>query len=166
MAITDRNLSVGTQLYAKYKGQTYRAEVVSVDLLPKGMLPKEAPADPDPRLVREIRYRVEGKDELFKSPSAAGTAVTGKACNGWTFWTVGEPPIPPEPTPKETKARAPRTRKPKASKASNGEAVEGPEIPDGTVGKHANGTFACEVCGAEFADEGQVTGHYIEVHAS
>ena len=28
MAITDRNLSVATQLHAKYKGVTYRAEVV------------------------------------------------------------------------------------------------------------------------------------------
>jgi len=27
MAITDRNLNVGTQLYGKYKGQTYTAEV-------------------------------------------------------------------------------------------------------------------------------------------
>ena len=34
------------------------------------------------------------------------------------------------------------------------------------VGKHANGKFACEVCGAEFEGEGQVTSHYIEVQAS
>ena len=28
MAITDRNLSVGTKLYARYKGLTHHAEVV------------------------------------------------------------------------------------------------------------------------------------------
>jgi hypothetical protein len=55
MAIQDRNLSVGTKLYARYKGQTYMAEVVEVQALPKGMPPKDAPADPDPRLVTEIR---------------------------------------------------------------------------------------------------------------
>src|SRR5207245_9448782 len=95
MAITDRNLSVGTQLHAKYKGVTYRAEVV---------------LNPNATGDRPIAYRVEGKDELFKSPSAAGTAITEKACNGWAFWTVGDPPIatevgPANETPKPAKAR-------------------------------------------------------------
>src|SRR5881275_1380771 len=76
MAIQDRNLNVGTKLNARYKGQTYTAEVV---------LNPEATGD------RPIGYKVEGKDQLFKSPSAAGTAVTGLACNGWAFWSVGEP---------------------------------------------------------------------------
>ena len=75
MAIQDRNLSVGTKLCARYKGQTYTAEVV---------LNPEATGD------RPIAYKVEGKDELFKSPSAAGTAITEKACNGWAFWSVGD----------------------------------------------------------------------------
>ena len=145
MAITDRNLSVGTQLYAKYKGQTHTAELVE----------KEGAK----------LYRLEDGRE-FKSPSAAGTAITGKACNGWAFWTVGEPPIEKEPEPKETKAaKAPRTWKAKTTKGQNG-ATEQPQIPDGTVAKHANGKFACEVCGAQFEDEGQVTSHYIETHAS
>ncbi len=144
MAITDRNLSAGTQLYAKYKGQTYTAEVVE----------KEGAK----------LYRLEDGRE-FMSPSAAGTAISGKACNGWAFWTVGEPPIEQEPEPPTApKAdKAPRTKKAKAQTAENGEP---PQIPDGTVGKHANGKFACEVCGVEFEDEGQVTSHYIETHAS
>src|SRR6266513_1979928 len=75
MAIQDRNLSVGTKLYARYKGQTHTAEVV---------LNPEATGD------RPIAYKVDGKDELFKSPSAAGTAATEKACNGWAFWSVGD----------------------------------------------------------------------------
>ena len=147
MAITDRNLSVGTKLYAEYKGQTHTAEVIEVE--------------------GKTRYRVQGrgKEETFNSPSAAGTAVTGKACNGWAFWTVGEPPIAPEQKTPETKpAKAPRQRKAKTTATASGETT--PEIPDRTVGKHANGNFACEVCGAEFDDEGSVTAHYVEAHAS
>src|SRR6266540_4824920 len=70
MAIIDRNLSVGTKLYARYKGQTHRAEVIE----------KEG----------ATAYRLSDGRE-FKSPSAAGTAITEKACNGWAFWSVGEP---------------------------------------------------------------------------
>ena len=50
MAIQDRNLSLGTQLYAKYKGQTYTAEVVEAE--------------------GKTRYRVHGKEGTFNSPSA------------------------------------------------------------------------------------------------
>ena len=69
MAIQDRNLSVGTKLYARYKGQTHRAEVIEKD--------------------GGTAYRLSDGRE-FKSPSAAGTAVTEKACNGWAFWSVGD----------------------------------------------------------------------------
>src|SRR5437867_5862086 len=69
MAIQDRNLSVGTKLYARYKGQTYTAEVIDKEGKPG--------------------YRLADGRE-FKSPSAAGTAITGLACNGWAFWSVGD----------------------------------------------------------------------------
>src|SRR6266498_4299215 len=103
MAITDRNLSVGTQLHAKYKGQTYRAEVV---------------LNPNATGDRPIAYKVEGRDELFKSPSAAGTAITEKACNGWAFWSVGDGaentgPVTStktRPAPKLTPAPKPQTK--------------------------------------------------------
>src|SRR6266542_207367 len=75
MAIQDRNLNVGTKLYARYKGQTYRAEVV---------------LNPNATGDRPIAYKVEGNDELFKSLFATGTATTEKACNGWAFWSVGD----------------------------------------------------------------------------
>ena len=65
MAIQDRNLSVGTKLYARYKGATHTAEVVDKEGKPG--------------------YRLADGRE-FKSPSAAGTAITGLACNGWAFW--------------------------------------------------------------------------------
>src|SRR5437773_12558824 len=69
MAIQDRNLSVGTELYARYKGATHTAEVVDKEGKPG--------------------YRLADGRE-FKSPSAAGTAITGLACNGWAFWSVGD----------------------------------------------------------------------------
>src|SRR6266511_2942235 len=69
MAIQDRNLSVGTKLYARYKGQTYTTEVIEKD--------------------GGTAYRLSDGRE-FKSPSAAGTAITEKACNGWAFWSVGD----------------------------------------------------------------------------
>jgi hypothetical protein len=69
MAIENRNLTAGTRLLAKYKGQTY---VCTVQEGEEG----------------KIEYVLEdGKS--FKSPSAAGSAVMGgSACNGWRFWTV------------------------------------------------------------------------------
>ena len=68
MPIENRNLAVGTKLVTKYKKETYHAEVV------EGQEGK-------------VRYRLEDGRE-FKSPSAAGTAITNKACNGWAFWSV------------------------------------------------------------------------------
>src|SRR6266699_397383 len=68
MAITDRNLSVGTKVHAPYKGSTHTAEVIEKEGKPG--------------------YRMADGRE-FKSPSAAGTAITGLACNGWAFWSVG-----------------------------------------------------------------------------
>ena len=68
MAIENRNLTEGIRLVACHKKQDYSCVVAKGD---KG------------RLV----YRLaDGRD--FKSPSAAGAAITGKACNGWVFWTL------------------------------------------------------------------------------
>jgi len=70
MAIADRDLKVGTKLVATYKKQAHHAQVVEGE-------------------GGKLRYRLEDGRE-FKSLSAAGTAVTGKSCNGWTFWSVEE----------------------------------------------------------------------------
>ena len=68
MAIENRNLEARTKLIAKFKKEEYRAEVIAG---------KEG----------KVKYRLaDGKE--FKSPSSAGTAITGKACNGWAFWSV------------------------------------------------------------------------------
>jgi len=44
----------------------------------------------------EGQYRLADGRE-FKSPSAAGTAITGKACNGWAFWSLEPDGAPAEP---------------------------------------------------------------------
>ena len=68
MPIENRNLEPGTKLVAIYKKETYRAEVNAGE-------------------EGKVFYRLEN-GRKFKSPSAAGTAITGKACNGWAFWSV------------------------------------------------------------------------------
>ena len=69
MAIQDRNLKSRTKLIAKYKKEEYRAEVIAGEEEGK------------------VKYRLtDGRD--FKSLSSAGTAITGKACNGWAFWSI------------------------------------------------------------------------------
>ncbi len=67
MPINDRNLKPGTRLVGKYHKQTYTCEVVEVE--------------------GKLKFRLQDGRE-FKSPSAAGMAITGKSCNGWAFWSV------------------------------------------------------------------------------
>ena len=69
MAIENRDLEAGTKLIAKYKKEEYRAEVIAGEEEGK------------------VKYRLADGRE-FKSPSSAGTAITGKACNGWAFWSI------------------------------------------------------------------------------
>jgi hypothetical protein len=68
MPIENRNLTKGTKLTGRYHKQTYSCEVVE---------------DAEGKL----RYHLEDGRE-FKSPSAAGMAITGHSCDGWKFWSV------------------------------------------------------------------------------
>ena len=69
MAIENRDLSAGTKLVARYKGQTHEALVLIDDAGKPG-------------------YELDGKT-IFRSLSAAGSAVMGgTACNGWRFWSL------------------------------------------------------------------------------
>jgi hypothetical protein len=70
MPIENRNLEPGTKLIANYKKETYHALVVA-------------------SAEGKVLYQLSPYDgREYKSPSSLGTAVTGKACNGWTFWSV------------------------------------------------------------------------------
>ena len=98
MPIENRNLEAGTKLIANYKKETYNALVVA-------------------SAEGKVLYQLSPYDgREFKSPSSLGSAVTGKACNGWTFWSVDtsdtqveaqtdnaqEPPAEVEAGPEET----------------------------------------------------------------
>ena len=82
MAIENRNLEAGVKLIAKYKKKEFRAEVVAGE-------------------EGKVKYRLADGRE-FKSPSAAGTAITGKACNGWAFWSIEPNGSQTEPEEQET----------------------------------------------------------------
>ena len=69
MAIENLDLELGTKLIAKYKKAEYRAGVVTGG-------------------EGKVKDRLADGRE-FKSASSAGTAITGKACNGWAFWSIG-----------------------------------------------------------------------------
>ena len=89
MAIENRNLEAGTKLIARYKKQEYRAEVIAGE-------------------GDKIMYRLNDGRQ-FKSPSAAGTAITGEACNGWAFWSVEPDSSHTEPDGAETLEQASAT---------------------------------------------------------
>ena len=68
MPIENRNLTKGTKLTGRYHKQSYSCEVVE-------------------NAEGKLLYRLEDGRE-FKSPSAAGKAITGHSCDGWVFWSV------------------------------------------------------------------------------
>jgi hypothetical protein len=68
MSIKDRNLKVGTKLIGKYHKQPHTCQVIAGE-------------------GDKVKYRLEDGRE-FKSPSAAGMAITGHPCDGWVFWSV------------------------------------------------------------------------------
>jgi hypothetical protein len=74
MTIENRNLQPGTRLVGRYHKQQYKCEVVE-------------------REGGKLGYRLEDGRE-FKSPSAAGMAITGHQCDGWIFWTIDTTPAP------------------------------------------------------------------------
>ncbi len=71
MVTTKEQIRAGQTLVAKYKKQQHTCEVI----------------EHDARL-----YFVLPKGRAFKSPSAAGKAVTGTATNGYRFWSIPDQP--------------------------------------------------------------------------
>ena len=76
MATTKEQIRAGQTLVAKYKKQQHTCEVVEHD---------------------ERLYFVLPKGRVFKSPSAAGKAVTGTATNGYRFWSIPDQPPAGQP---------------------------------------------------------------------
>lgn len=98
MTIENRNLWAGAKLVATYKKAEHFCEVLKTD---EGLA---------------FQFK-DGK--VFKSPSSAGKAITGRvSCDGWKFWSLAsEGSAPPtevvttetaEPKAKATKAVATR----------------------------------------------------------
>jgi len=81
MPIENRNLKPGTHLVGRYHKQSHSCEVVEGE-------------------GGKLRYRLADGRE-FKSPSAAGMAITGHACDGWVFWSVETATAAPAPQPTE-----------------------------------------------------------------
>jgi hypothetical protein len=148
MAIQDRNLAVGTKLWARYKGEVHTAEVAEAE--------------------GGLRYQL-GDGRAFKSPSAAGTAITRKACNGWAFWSVGEPTEKPakaerpsgsrrtvNPVPKPER-KTTRTRRQKdIARDQNGHALP--------IVEQVDGSFECANCSASFPTREEAVAHISEAH--
>src|SRR6266508_1974884 len=157
MAIQDRNLSVGTKLYARYKGQTHTAEVIEMD--------------------GGTAYRLADGRE-FKSPSAAGTAITEKACNGWAFWSVGDgaestgPVTSPKtrPAAKVTPAPKPAAQAARTEGPACGAARERRPGCERSARRRAHGRrgcrqpVTCAECGETFPGVQAATEHYYATH--
>ncbi len=116
MPIEDRNLKPGTHLVARYHKQSYSCDVVEGE-------------------GGKLRYRLADGRE-FKSPSAAGMAITGHACDGWVFWSVQTTETAPAPDAEQTEAPTePMTESaPNAEMLANTDAgATGPETSPVTI---------------------------------
>ena len=90
MPIENRNLTKGTKLVGRYHKESYTCEVVETE--------------------GKLKYRLQDGRE-FKSPSAAGMAITGHACDGWVFWSVQtEEKVPATNTENQEPAPAAETK--------------------------------------------------------
>ena len=136
--ITDRDLKPGTRLVSGYGKEEHICSVVEGE-------------------GGKITFRLDGKD--YASPSAAGTAITGKNCNGWTFWRLvgdGAPAAKAEHKAKEHKTEAKPEHKVEEHKAEAKKPAEAKAkakilrvpnqggVPEGEVRWH------CYDCGKSF----------------
>jgi hypothetical protein len=139
MAITNRNLPVGTRLVADYKKTRY---VCTVEAAEEG---------------EGVIYALED-GKKFKSPSAAASAVmNGQAANGWRFWTVeGEEPPAKEPKPAAAKKGATKTtRKARKPRKTSSKLIYA--MPDQTGVPEGMARFWCNACMDAFeAEDGKV----------
>lgn len=146
MAITqeqrEKGLEVGMNLWGKHKGEIYVAHVVEDAEAKSGQV-----------------IKVDGMDTKFNSVSAAGGAVfgEGRTCNGWSFWTIGEPGTTADGSTKTNKTAPPK----KAAKA----AATTTEAPADEVGTEEVDEFECGVCHEVFSTEAEAQEHLTTAHA-
>jgi hypothetical protein len=154
LAITNRELPVGTKLVAKYKDDVYHAEVVPSD---------------DPGGVA-YRLLLNGETVDYKSPSGAGGAIFGvdkdgkpRTCNGWSFWSVeGVEPAAGGDAPDATSAPKPRTRK-RHAKPMGDEATTDPDAALPIIGR-LDDQVECGECGLVFMERSAAAAHIREAH--
>jgi hypothetical protein len=148
MAITNRNLPVGTRLVADYKKTRY---VCVVEAAEEG---------------EGVLFALED-GKKFKSPSAAGSAVMGgTACNGWRFWTVeGEEPPAKEAKPEAKKGGAKTTKKARKPRKTSTKLIYA--MPDQTGVPEGMARFWCNACMDAFeAEDGKVPERCPEGHSA
>jgi hypothetical protein len=140
MPIENRNLEPGTRLVARYKKEDRSCEVVET--------------------AEGLRYRLDDGTE-HKSPSSAGKAATGGACNGWVFWSVAGTEKPK----REPKAKAERPAKaakePAAKKSTAKKSAKKSSKPKKAKAMRAasGASFGCGACGAEFPTQKDAIDH-------
>ena len=114
MPIEDRNLKPGTRLVGRYHKQSYSCEVIEGE-------------------GSKLCYRL-GDGRVFKSPSAAGMAITGHACDGWVFWSVETVPATPATDPLEPQEESLETQQViQTAEATEGESKQPGEAPAPTT---------------------------------
>ena len=138
MAITNRDLPIGSRLVADYKKTRY---VCTVEKAEEG---------------EGVVYALED-GKKFKSPSAAGSAVMGgTACNGWRFWSVeGEEPPAKETRPAAKKGDTKTTRKGRKPRRKAFKLIEA--MPDQAGVPDGMARFWCHGCQDAFeAEDGKL----------
>ncbi len=122
MPIENRNLIPGTRLVGRYHKQPYSCEVVEGE-------------------AGKIRFKLEDGRE-FKSPSAAGMAITGHACDGWVFWGLEMASDPQSLAPEQPET--PDKPKPESKKTGVYRLKNQKGTPEGQV------RWFCYDCGEPF----------------
>ena len=126
MAIENRNLPVGTRIWANYRKNRYICTVEA--------------GEEDGSIVFVLE-----DGSRHKSPSAAGSKVMGgKAVNGWRFWTVeGDEPAATEKPKAEKKSRG--------KKKQNKTFFKTPSQANAPEGKI---NYFCSACMKAFVQDG------------
>ena len=138
MPIENRNMEPGTVLTARHKKEDRSCEVVET--------------------TDGLRYRLDD-GTVHRSPSAAGKAVTGFACNGWVFWSI----VGMEKPKREPKAKVENPPKTKKEPAAKKCAKKTMSAKKATSARMASDTsYCCGVCPETFPTLSEATEHALK----